>query len=72
MDAFSKSAHFIGNMVVFGLFIKLSRHRRNDARTKHSYKSFTINRWIIPYAPLLENEFRKNCKKTSKHKLEDG
>lgn len=23
----------------------------------------TINRWVIHYAPLLENEFRKNCKR---------
>ena len=23
----------------------------------------TLNRWVIEYAPLLENEFRKNHKK---------
>ncbi len=34
-------------------------HERN-IKVDHS----TINRWVIYYAPLLENEFRKNYKRS--------
>ncbi len=60
METVQTVDNFDGSAVVFSVCDKLSDIEELMAERGVKVDHSTVNRWVIEYAPQLENEFRKN------------